>query len=49
MTFVVMPVTLAAVATHVSFGAAFASAASLMVCANAGFLTLAGPPLMPKR
>ena len=41
VTFVVMPVTLAAVATHVSFGAAFLCTASVMVCANGGFLCLA--------
>mmetsp|Transcript_24561 Transcript_24561/g.43219 ORF Transcript_24561/g.43219 Transcript_24561/m.43219 type:complete len:245 (-) Transcript_24561:7-741(-) len=43
VTFVIMPITLATITTQISFEAAFICTASLMACANGGFLLLAGP------
>ena len=44
VTFVVMPVALALIATQLSYTHAFGCTASLIVGASAGFLALARPP-----
>ena len=44
VTFVVMPIALALVATNVSYDAAFLASAGLIAGSNAGFAVLARPP-----